>query len=251
MSLTFRHAGDLGDIVYFMPVMRHLGGGILFIEAAAYTRSLLTPDRWCGIDILLKAQPYVHDVLPWQRQGVSFNGNDFRANMFSILRKPHLAGPAFEKHLCHWMCDAHSVPYSAMDEAWLSVPSTRVAPVVISRAGAARKSHHVYHNPLFPWHRVWRKYGSNAVFIGTPDEHRVFCHTCGEVPYHPTASLYEAAQVIAGADLFVGNQSCPHAIAEGLKKRIVLEVWPNGPNCLVYRQGVTHGKDENVDLPNL
>ena len=250
-ELTFRHAGDLGDIIYFMPTMRAMGGGTLFIEAAGYTRVALTPDRWCGLDLLLKQQPYVADVVAWDRRGVHVNGNDFRARMHEVLRKPHMAGPALNKHLAHWMSDAHGMPRNCMDAAWLTVTPKRVAPVVVSRSGPGRASHHVYHNPSFPWHRVWRKYGNKAVFVGTPEEHRLFCATCGELPHHPTANLLEVAEVIAGADLFIGNQSCPHAIAEGLKKNILLEVWPAGPNCLVYRPGVTHWWRDEVELPDV
>lgn len=223
----------------------------MFIEATTYTRVMLTPDKWCGIDLLLKQQPYVQDVLPWDRRHTNYNGNDFRARMFQSLRKAHTAGPALEKHLTHWMCEAHGVDYGCMNEAWLTVEPNRVAPVVIARAGAGRQSTHVYHHPSFPWHSVWKKYGDKAVFVGTAEEHRMFCSTCGDIPHHPTANLYEAARVIAGSDLFIGNQSCPHAIAEGLKKRILLEVWPAGPNCLVYRPGVTHWWKADVELPEV
>jgi hypothetical protein len=66
-----------------------------------------------------------------------------------------------------------------------------------------------------------------------------------------TKDLYEAAQVIAGCELFVGNQSACFWLAEAMKKRIVLEVWPGGPNCLIKRDGVVNGWDRTVELPQL
>jgi hypothetical protein len=39
----------------------------------------------------------------------------------------------------------------------------------------------------------------------------------GPVPIVATPTLLDVARVIAGCKLFVGNQSCPRAIAEGLK----------------------------------
>ena len=234
--------------------MKFFGGGAFFIEAANYTRKVLTPDNWLGIDRLLKAQDYIVDVQPWDRSiYVNYNLNDFRSRLFHTIRKA--AGrydwPGKDKHLTHWMCEAHSVPYEVLNEKWLTVEPNRVAPVVVSRAGPGREHHHVYQNPSFPWHKVWKKYGKQAVFIGTPVEHAVFCASCGEVKYQPTADLYEAARVISGCDLFIGNQSCPHAIAEGLKKNIILEVWEAGPNCLVYRPGVIHGRKHDMELPDL
>jgi len=98
---------------------------------------------------------------------------------------------------------------------------------------------------------VWSKYKDQAVFVGTPEEHKVFCATCGVIPFYPTLNLAEAARVISGCDLFIGNQSAPHAIAEGLKKRIILEVWPAGANCLIFREGVIHGWNEEIQLPEV
>jgi hypothetical protein len=247
--IAFKHAGDLGDIVYSLPVVKSLCKSLgqqaaFLIEAANYTRQMLTPDKWCGINELLMRQPYIADVRPWIKgEPVNFNLNDFRARLFQSLK----VGVGKEQHLTHWMCDAHSVNRNCMDEPWLEIGDPiPVAPVIFSRAGAGRPPHQVYQNPSFPWHYVWARYRKEAVFIGTEHEHQIFCATCGEVPHCKTATLLEAARVIAGANLFCGNQTVTHAIAEGLKKKIVLEVWLGGPNCLVFRDGVVHGWDHTV-----
>lgn len=247
---TFRHAGDIGDLIGFLPVMRYFGGGVLYIEAAPYTRQFLTPDKWCGIDLLLKEQPYIHDVLPWEGQRVSVNGNDFRSNMGRALRKRDPA--AVQKSLVDWQLEAHGVPLTEKDKAWLSVKPEAVAPVVINRTGLThgRPNHLVYQNPSFPWHRVWKKYRDKAVFVGLPAEHDLFCATCGEIPFHPTPNLLGAARVIAGCSLYIGNQSACFWIAEGLKKNYILEVWPRGPNSLIHRPGAIHGWRQDVELPD-
>lgn len=245
---SFRTAGDIGDIVYQMPAIRAFGGGIVLIEAATYTRQMLTPDKWFGIDLLLKAQPYIHDVREWRHgEQASINLNDFRSRLFRAIRM----NQDKEKSLADWVLETHGIPLNAKDEAWISVNPNPVAKVVFNRTGTGRLPQHVYHNQRFPWHRVWKKYGKDAVFIGTPDEYEVFRNVCGEVPYHHTPNLMDAAKVIAGSELFVGNQSVCHAIAEGLKKRILLEVWPQGPNTLFFRDGVVHGWDQTVVLPEL
>lgn len=245
---TFRHAGDRGDLLAALPAIRAFGGGVLYIEAAPYTRERLTPDKWCGLDLLLKEQPYIEDVLPWQGQFVDFNLNDWRSSLVRALRRNQHK----DKSLVDWQLEQYGIPLHAKDTAWLTVKEPiRAARVVFNRTGPGRQKHHVYHNPAFPWHYVWEKYGKEAVFVGTPDEHRMFCATCGRVPHYPTADLHEAARVIAGADLFVGNQSACFWLAEGLKKRLVLEVWCEGANSNVFRDGATQGLDENVKLPDL
>lgn len=245
---TFRHAGDRGDIIAALPALRALGGGVLLIEAAQYTREMLTPDKWLGLDLLLKEQPYIADVRQWKGERVDFNLNDWRSKLFRAIRNRQHQ----DKSLVAWQLEQYGIPLTAKDEAWITIKEPiRAARVVFNRTGPGRPRHHVYQNPAFPWHYVWEKYGKDAVFIGTAEEHRAFCATCGRVPYYQTADLYEAARVIAGADLFVGNQSAAFWIAEGLKKRLVLEVWPEGPNSIVLRGGATQGFDENVKLPDL
>lgn len=244
---TFRHAGDLGDIIYALPAIRAMGGGDLFIESASYTRQKLTKDRWCGIDLLLKEQPYITSVRPYYGENVAHNLNLFRVTMERGLA----SGNGHDKSLCDWVLETNGLPLTAKDEPWLTVDPKPVAAVVINRTGAGRPSHQCYHNPAFPWHRVWRKYHDNAVFIGTPAEHELFCKVCGEVPYHLTANLLEAAQVIAGASLFVGNQSVCHSLAQGLFKRVLLEVWKEGQNSSFHRDGVVNALDQNVELPEI
>lgn len=250
--IAVKHAGDLGDIIYSLPVARALANGqqvAYLIEAAPYTRQMLTRDKWCGIDELLMRQPYISDVRQYNRgEGVTFNMNDFRARLVQSLR----ANIGKDKHLTHWMCEAHGVPNDVLLTQWLLIADPiEAAPVVFTRAGAGRARQHVYQNPAFPWHTIWKKYHQSAVFVGSDHEHEIFCATCGEVPHYKTKTLLEAARVIAGCKLFIGNQTATHAIAEGLKKNIVLEVWPEGPNCIVHRPGVAHGWDQHVKLPDV
>jgi len=232
--------------------MRHICGGepgALLIEAAHYTRQQLTRDKWCGLDTLLLQQPYVADVREYRKgEAISVNLNDFRAPLMSAGRRGALgAQPWKEKHLTHWMCDIHTVPQDVLLTQWLTVEPNKVAQVVFSRAGAGRPAHQVYQNSEFPWHRMWDAYHKDAVFIGSDEEHFAFSRICGHVPHYKTATLLDAARVIAGARVFVGNQTCTHAIAEALKVNIILEVWRAGPNCLVFRDGVRHGWNHEVE----
>ena len=248
MTATFKHSGDLGDIIYSLPTVRHFGGGDFWIAASNFTRVELTPNNWHGIDRLLARQPYIRSVRSYRMgEYAVFNLDSFRGPLNLALRKHE----QMDKSLCDWVLETHNVPLTAKETAWLTVEPKTVAPVVINRTGAGRTRNACYHNFKFPWHKVWKKYGRDAVFIGTWAEYEMFCGSCGEVPYHETKDLLEAAQVIAGAKLFVGNQSVCHAIAQGLFQRVLLEVWVEGANSTFLREGVTNGFDEKVELPEI
>lgn len=245
---TMKSAGDVGDAIFGMPVMRHYGKVIVYLEAANYTRVPLTPANWRGIDRILKAQPYIADVLEWKRENVDVNLNDFRATMFRFVRNRH----HIDRHIADWTAMACNLPTTIKDEPWLTIPDpVTVAPVVISRSGPGRPAHAVYHGNAFPWGQALKKYSKNAVFVGTELEHEVFQAQFGDIHWHQTPSLYEVAQVIAGCQLFLGNQSSPNAIAQGLGTPAILEVWGNGPNCLHFRKNSQNVWDHKANLPDL
>jgi hypothetical protein len=110
-----------------------------------------------------------------------------------------------------------------------------------------------YHNVGFPWKKVAERFRDQSVFVGTEEEHREFVRECGwRLPHHKTRNFLELARVIAGCKLFIGNQSSPYAIAEGLKKPAILEVWHDDANCLFFRDGVTHvWKSEDLIFPTI
>jgi ADP-heptose:LPS heptosyltransferase len=65
----------------------------------------------------------------------------------------------------------------------------------------------------------------NSVFIGIPSEHEDFEKTFGiKVPFRPVNDFLEMANIINGAELFVGNQGFAYSLAIGLGKTTVLEV---------------------------
>lgn len=251
--MTFCSAGDAGDCIWSLPTIRALGGGALCLHSERWTREPMTEEKVRSLRSLLTKQLYVEEVR-WLddemlRHGESLaNLNDFRAEYFRTFKNPDFPK---RRNLCEWILRTHGCDPNEQNKQWLSVPPNPVARVIVNRTGPGRKATHVYQNGRFPWARVVEKYKNNMAFVGTPVECKYFVKHFGMVPYYPTDNLLELARVIAGADLFIGNQSCAYAIAEGLKKPAILEVCPWLPNCLFYREDVIHGWDADIDLPSL
>ena len=55
-----------------------------------------------------------------------------------------------------------------------------------------------------------------------------------QIRHRPVKDFLEMASVIAGAKLFIGNQSFPFSLAEALKVNRLLEVHFQCPNVTVY-----------------
>jgi hypothetical protein len=208
--------GDIGDIIYSMPIMKHWHAQTgeksnLYIAPASYTRQQLTPDKFQPLVSLLESQPYIQKVAEYKGQE-SIDGNYWRSTY-----QPHF-------NLCAAQLASLQLPFDLALEPWIFVEPKEVAPVVINRTFR-------YHN-RFPKQMITK----DAVFIGMPNEHVAFCAEFGNVSYYPTQDLLEAARVIDGCKYFLGNQSACYAICEGLKKESWLEVCLYTPNCVFPRR---------------
>lgn len=250
---TFYHSGDFGDIIYALPTMRALGGGILILgpelnlSSRVKLRQSMTRDSVAMFRPLLELQPYVHEVRFAARQPkVNFDLNIFREELFKQFDNMRAGQRMLNLAECH--LKQFRLSLQDCQNGWLVVDrETRDEdrPVVIHRSSRWR-------NPDFPWPRILEQYGDRAVFVGLPLEHEFFCADFGvELPFVPTKDFLELARVIAGSSLYIGNQSLPYAIAEGLKKNSLLEVWPEGPNCYFQRKNANYGLGKNVYIPKL
>lgn len=229
MIKTFSHSGEYGDIIYSLPAIRAAGGGVLYLfHLPGRTAHGMSAHRAAQIRPLLLQQPYIVDVV------YDPNAPDHDLNGF---RDHH--GNLADQHLC-----TMGMSWQERSRKWLQVDTVAHSPPVIF----ARSPR--YHNNLFPWKVIRDQYWECAAFIGHRDEHETFCREYGDIEYVQCDDLLQVARVIAGCRLFIGNQSCPAAIAEGLKHTMILEVCrETSHSCMFHRLGCIYGWDERIELP--
>ena len=214
--MIFSHRGDYGDVVYSLMAVR-----FLCAEADARCTFYLCPDS--GTRAVMTRE-HAEALLPLLREQHYFASAEWRAEPLGV--RIDTAQRCFAQHWAN-LADNYAhylrVSYSEQQGAWLTVNTpTALAAVVFSRSAR-------YRNPVFPWRVIHRRYGQQAAFLGTPEEHQAFEREVGKVAFAQTATLSEAAQIIAGCQLFCGNQSCLRAIAEGLKVPVCVEVFTKPP----------------------
>lgn len=246
---VFFHSGDYGDIIYALPVIRAFGGGKLVIGPSTQwkTRLSMTQAHVDALSPLLKLQTYVHgvefsEVIP---DNVDLNLNRFRE--YLCVEHEHMHNGAQRLNLAEAHLHVFKLPLDECEKAWLTVDSPVQLPdrpVLLHRSARWR-------NNKFPWQKVMERHAHQAVFVGLESEYNDFTADWGYLPYQPTKDFLELARLIAGSRLYVGNQSLPYAICEGLKLNSVLEVWPEGPNCLFKRKNAIYGESSVVYIPKL
>lgn len=236
MSNTFKHSGDLGDIIYSLPTIKALGGGILYLNPGKPlpspihgipTKKFTSETPINMVRPLLEAQPYIEKVLVWNGETVTYDLDQFRSKGMN-LAKTNLA----EAH-----CKAFGVDPDVISYQWIfNVRPKRIGNTRYIFHRSAR-----YHNPSFTnhyWPHYVSMYGNFALFVGIPDEYKAFvsAFNCSHVPFHQVNNFLELAELIQGSDLFIGNQSMPFSIAEGLHAKSILEANDQNPNCHFKRK---------------
>jgi hypothetical protein len=129
-------------------------------------------------------------------------------------------------NIARWYFLIFPVNYD-LNQAWLqAAPDSSVKnSIVIARSNRYRAPDINY--------RFLRKY-PDVQFIGLPEEYADMKKMAPNIRHRPVHDFLEMASVIAGARLFIGNQSFPFSIAEALKVNRLLEVHFECPNVTVY-----------------
>jgi ADP-heptose:LPS heptosyltransferase len=245
---SFYHSGDLGDVIFSLPTVRALGGGVLVLGPEMCTpvkaRVPVNSIAFRNIAPLLAEQPYLRKVIysECMPEGIRYDLNEWRLLYFHLRGHPSVAD---SKNLCRAHLAAFGLDHSHEQLKWMHVDHPVAAAEVICNRNLRCP------NPKFPWPKILATYKGKTAFVGTSKEYLQFCTEFGEIPYVKTVSLLDVARVIAGCRLFVGNQSCPYAIAEGLKVNAIQEVYPEYPCCQFERPNLVLGWDERIVLPEL
>jgi hypothetical protein len=204
--MDFSHAGDCGDLLAHLPVVRALGGGKLWLTQRPCTCDRMTRARAESLRPLLEAQPYI--------RGVEWSGP---ATLGVTDLDRWRTAPHRERNLTDIACDVFNVPRPPRDEPWLTVPFMIPFARVLFVRSLRRQS------AAFDWPGVYRKYVAAAAFIGLPDEHEAFERDVGPVELCPAWDWMEVAETVAAAEIVVSNNTGILWVAEGMKKTIVYE----------------------------
>jgi ADP-heptose:LPS heptosyltransferase len=215
---TFAHTGDLGDVIASLPIVRALGGGhYVCFNRPKGCRESLRGLRYEALEPLLKAQPYIESVR-WSDTVVHPDHD------FSTFRHDHID----HENLIQWQ--ARHIGVSVSETPWIIA---NPSPKTKGRVLFARSQR--YHNPKFPWDKIIQRF-KDPLFIGLPSEYMAFQTKWGKpLESYMAENLLELAELIAGCELLVCNQSCPYWLAAAVGAPVWQETWPDDMNSIVER----------------
>jgi len=245
--MTISCEGDLGDAVYVLGILQelHPQPHDFLLQQSTITK-MRTGDAMASFERLFKplaeSQSYIRECrLVRAGDEIEWHSGGFRSyGIFSPTCT------LLENHVNHLVAVKGIGQRISGVKKWIHVEPSKESEdaVIVSRTNR-------YQNARFPWAEVADKYFDRILFVGLYCEWRWFCEAYGEVKRKEISDLLELAQIIAGSALFIGNQSCANAIAEGLKHPMVQETCPQLPDCIYERENARHVVSRACVLPGL
>lgn len=236
MNKTFKHSGDLGDIIYSLPTIKRLGGGILYLDITGGRdepacraqcmdgKTKFNQESFNFVKPLIEAQPYIKSVEIYKPNiFIDYNLNLFR-HKFSDPNARSKTRNLLDLHL-----DAFNLDEWNPNEGWLEIKD----PIYIARKTIVSRSPRMQSN--YPWFQSNKfNFRDKAIFVGLPKEHEIFEYTFDiKIPYQRVSNSLELARIIAGCKAFVANSTFTLAVAIGLGNvPIVQEVEPHFPTTV-------------------
>lgn len=219
---TYKHSGAIGDLIYSLPIVKHFGGGDFYLHLnqinwigehyygsppAPFHQGRLTHSDFEYMNEFMLAQDYINkfEVLDPKASMISHNLDRFRA--------PFVGHPGnyVDIYSSVFGLTAQEADY-IRTTPWLTVPSpNKVASLVVNRT-----ERWIANSIPKEWAEAVAS-APSAVFVGLPNEHAKFIKDTGiNIDYYPTNTLLEVASVIAGSNMYIGNQSSGLSVAIGL-----------------------------------
>jgi len=145
------------------------------------------------------------------------------------------------KNLTHHYFNLYNLDHYHEHIQWLHADISKIYnnfPIIINRTIR-------YNNKNFPWQEIVNKYFNKIIFVGLPDEYKEFSSNFGKIKYVESSSILELFHIISGCKIFIGNQSFPYSLAEGLKKNCIQETDTWVGNCQYFRHNSFISKNGN------
>ncbi len=224
----FKHSGNAGDIIYSIPAALAIAG-----NANVHYRLSLGMKGVYGksphpLGNLMLNEKMVEMLAPLltthsQIESCSVQQPSDKIDIdLDLVRSHPIAMGA--GHIARWYFYVFAVN-ADLGKPWLfATPDSSVKDTIVIARSQRYRAPGIDYSFL-------KKY-PNLLFVGVEQEWKEMQQMLPKIEYRPVKDFLELAQVIGGSKLFIGNQSFPFSIAEGLKTKRLLEVYWRAPNVI-------------------
>jgi hypothetical protein len=224
MVPVFYHSGEIGDLLYGLKVIQHIGKGDLYTNADLLidfnpdTELCVFPNKWFDqrtynfVKRLVYRQPYINKFEFDLPPHIDYNLNYFRKMVFDTFDVNFY-------ELYYRICNVTPDEPDGY-KPWIECDAKSIAPITVIRTTGAGRT-----IPNYPWKTIVDKYKNQMVFLGTKHEYDVFTRDVGgkKIKWYESSDMLSICEVINGAQLHIGNSTSITVCAEALKKNLIFE----------------------------
>ena len=218
--ISFKHSGNSGDIIYALPfakgISENVGLNLYFNldQPAEYDKNfehplgrvMLNEKMMNMLKPLMLAQEGIHFCEQYDNQPIDID--------LDLVRSAPI--PFTKMSLPRWYFIVFGASYD-LSKPWLKADPDSSSNNYIT---VARSNRYHGHNINYTFLRKYPK----VQFVGVKNEYMEMKKMIPGLEYRPVNNFLEMASIISGSRLFIGNQSFPFSLAEGLKANRLLEV---------------------------
>jgi hypothetical protein len=234
-ELNLIHSGNAGDVIYALPTIKRIhevtgtpinlylktGKPLVLSGYSAHPLgTVMLNDKMVNMFApLVNQQAYINKCEVYNGQQIHVDLDFFRAKLFSLDNS----------NIARW-CSYITGVTPQLWKSWLTVKAdeTYKDTIIVARSERYRNS--------FVDYSFLQKYG-NLVFVGVESEYEDMRKAIPNIKWIQVDDFLKLAQIIAGCKLFIGNQSFPFSIAEGLKTPRILEIYFHTANVIPEGEG--------------
>jgi hypothetical protein len=226
---TFKHFGKLGDIIFSLPSVERLGGGVIYLNPWPF----LDANAVNSIIPLLKNQDYIEDVRIYNGEDVDYDLNSYLFPKF-LIETRQIGTPPMT--IVDYMLLSFGLKGIDHSKRWVKP----VPPIHLGDRDIAVHLSPRYLNDRVVWGDILRPVADRVFFVGLRSEWVDFCRYSGmKLPYVPTNDFLELQGILEGATRMYCGAGGPHALAEAIKMPISLAI-ADSHDCLFERDGVEY-----------
>jgi hypothetical protein len=227
---TFLHSGGLGDIIYSLPAVKRLGGGVLYVKHS--NRKHRYCDQFEIARELLEQQPYILTVKPYDAGYDFFEYDPAVAIDFDLDLSRVQARRLVDHHILSYL-RTFKQAVTDWEKPWLHVDDTRLVQEPYNLVHVTPRWRD---GSSVNWSKILERLELKTYFVGLGYEWLDFSIKYGQIEHYPTENLLQLARLINHCEALYCNQSVALTIAQGLGKKYYLEKNPKRDNCIMHSQ---------------
>jgi hypothetical protein len=217
--------GKMGDVIFSLPTIRAMGGGALYLPES-------TNDNCKGLFSamrpLLIQQPCLIDVYEYP-SGLNYHEKSPAYRIDHDLDDARYQPQRGLIHVVKRYLDQFNIDLPNWKSPWLTVEGDSIQQIPYSLINVTPRFRE---RSMVNWTEVLQSIKGEVFFVGTEDEHEVFCKH-GEITMLFVDNILDLALLVRDAQRIYCNQSLVLALAQSLGKEYWLEAKPGKRNCLL------------------